>query len=478
MISLKIFWGNPLKIVAVLACAALIIGCSDDDDKKSAVSSSSEVMSSEMASSSSEAVEMNIVDVASADGRFTILLKAATDAGIANALIDNSGLTVFAPTDDAFLKAGITADAIDAMTTEELEGLANVLTYHVFPGGAVDAATALTLSGERRAMFNVNQDDVIFTVLGDSLFVNNAKVIVPDVMASNGIIHAIDTVIMPPMPITIDDTITGAVVATAGFQRLEEEVVDAMLAATLADEMATYTVFAPNNDAFAKLGDGIVGNSDVLLYHVLGAEVDSLAAFNSNGQSVGTVGGDTVDVNIVNGDLYVNASKVIGTDILLTNGIVHTIDTVLLPPVADTVADVVINNDNFSTLETLLGSAGLVTALQAESANFTVFAPTDAAFTALQDGAPDTFAAVQNSNELLTSVLQYHVFAQKRIFSPEAIAASGGSLEMLNEESVNVQLRDDGLYINDSKVETTDILTKNGVIHVIDAVLIPPSASM
>lgn len=462
--------GNPSKIAAALACAALIVGCSDDDDPAPTYMPSSQMSS--MASSSA-AMEMNIVDTAAADGRFTLLLKAATDAGIANALIDNSDLTVFAPTDDAFLKAGITAEAIDAMSTEELADLADVLTYHVFAGGEVDAATALTLSGEKRAMFNM--DEVIFTVVGDALFVNNAKVIVPDVMASNGIIHAIDTVIMPPMPTTVDATITGAVVATDSFSRLEDEVVAAELVDTLSDANIDYTVFAPNNDAFAKLGDGIVGNADVLLYHVIPSPVDSLAAFNSNGQSPETAGGDTVDINIVNGDLYVNASKVIGTDIMLNNGIVHTVDTVIMPPVADTVADVVINNDDFSTLETLLGSAGLVDDLQTDGATFTVFAPTNAAFTALSNDDPDTFAAVQSNNELLVNVLLYHVFADKRIFSPEAIAASGGSLAMMNNAGVDVELRDDGLYINEAKIETTDILTRNGVIHVIDAVLIPPT---
>lgn len=463
--------GYPIKALVTLSCAAILAGCSDDDPAP--LMSPNNTMSSVVGTSSSAAVAMNIVETAQADGRFTILLKAATDAGIANGLIDNNNLTVFAPTDDAFIKAGISAATINTMNTIELEHLAEVLKYHVFAGGEVDAATALTLSGEKRAM--LNNDDVIFTVAGDNLFVNNAKVIVPDVKASNGIIHAIDTVIMPPMPTTVDATITGAVVATESFSRLEDEVVAANLASTLDDATLNYTVFAPNDDAFAKLGTGIVGNSNVLLYHVLSGEVESLAAFNSNGQSLTTVGGDTVDINIVNGDLYVNASKIIGTDIMLNNGIVHTVDTVILPPRADTVADIVINDDNFSTLETLLGNAGLVGALQDESATFTVFAPTNAAFTALSNNDPDTFAAVQSDNDLLTSVLLYHVLNKKRIFSPEAIAASGSTLEMMNEAEVSVALRDDGLYINESKIETTDILTRNGVIHVIDTVLIPPA---
>ena len=474
MTLLTQFKGNPLKIAAALTCAALIVGCSDDDDPAPTYSPSSQMSS--MASSSA-AMEMNIAETATANGSFSILLKAATEAGLGNILSETPGLTVFAPTDDAFLKAGIDAAAIDAMSTEEINNLAEVLKYHVYVGadGAVDATTALTLGGARVDMFSDGDAEAIFTVLGESLFINNAKVIIPDVMATNGIIHVIDTVIMPPMPTTIETTIAGAVQATDSFSRLLAEVDTAGLVPTLSDANIDYTVFAPNNDAFAKIGDDVIGDRDILLYHVIPSPVDSLAAFNSNGQSVATAAaGDTVDVNIVNGDLYVNASKVIGTDIMLDNGIVHTVDTVIMPPVADTVADVVINNEDFSTLEVLVGSAGLVDDLQTEGASFTVFAPTDAAFTALSNSNAELYAELQTNSMLLESALLYHVFDQKRVFSPEAIAASGGSLMMMNGAEVAVELREDGLYINDSKVETTDILTRNGVIHVIDAVLIPP----
>lgn len=483
----------PLKLATLAVCGVFIVGCSDDDDDPAPVSMSSMMGSSE-ASSSSEAVAMNIVEVAAANGSFTLLLDAATRAGIANALIDNSNLTVFAPTDAAFEKAGITADVLAGMSEEDLASLANTLTYHVHPGDTpVLAEAALMLSGERIPMFTQGMDKAILTVVGEGenakLFINNAQVIIPDVMASNGVIHVIDNVIMPPMQtLATGSTITQVVQAAAAdadapeFTRLLAEVAEANLATALG-EAGERTVFAPNDAAFAKLGDNADITADVLLYHVIPDNIDSLAAFNSQGASPATAQMDTVDVNLVDGHLYVNASKVIGTDVITDNGIIHTIDTVLLPPVAETVTAAVLADNSFSELRNLLGLAALLPdgtsltdALMDTTASYTVFAPTNAAFA--EFAMTDTYTALASDPEALRDALLYHVFAGKRIFSPEAIAASGGALPMLANGSVNVELREgEGLFINNAKVEATDILTGNGVVHRVDAVILPPADS-
>lgn len=139
-------------------------------------------------------MSMDIVDIASSDGRFKTLVSALKAAGLIDTLKGTGPFTVFAPTDDAFSK--LPAGTInELLKPENKKALANILTYHVTPGKVL-AADALKLNGKEVTM--VNGDKVKIEVKDNSVYINGAKVIVTDIMAKNGVIHVIDTVIMPP----------------------------------------------------------------------------------------------------------------------------------------------------------------------------------------------------------------------------------------------------------------------------------------
>jgi len=260
------------------------------------------------------------------------------------------------------------------------------------------------------------------------------------------------------------------------------------LVGTLADEDALFTVFAPTDEAFAALGEDAIAAlladtealTDVLLYHVVGgAAVDSIDATALYGQMVTMVNEADVAIDIRDGELYINESKVIIKDIPATNGIIHVIDMVLLPESEEaaeptgTIVDIALADPQFSTLVTALEAADLVSTLADETAVFTVFAPTDDAFALL---GTDTINSLLADVPTLTNILTYHVIGDQAVDSATAISLDGSDVEMLNGDTVSVSVQDGTLYINDSAVIAADVLATNGVIHVIDAVLIPPES--
>lgn len=132
------------------------------------------------------------------------------------------------------------------------------------------------------------------------------------------------------------------------------------------------------------------------------------------------------------------------------------------------IVDTAVEADDFNTLATALTEADLIETLKGEGP-FTVFAPTDAAFEALPDGTLDNLLA---NKDQLTNVLLYHVVAGK-VMAEDVISMDGSMVETLLEEDIMIKVEDGTVYINDAKVTTTDIEASNGVIHVIDTVLIP-----
>ncbi|ARN75152.1 fasciclin domain-containing protein [Oceanicoccus sagamiensis] len=254
------------------------------------------------------------------------------------------------------------------------------------------------------------------------------------------------------------------------------------LDSTLADPEGNFTVFAPSDAAFEKLGEETINNlladtdtlADILLYHVIvGATIDSTAAIESAGTTVEMANGDNVALSLSGSDLLVNFSTVTGLDIMADNGIIHVIDTVLIPPTESeepvlNIAETATANGNFTTLLTALAVAGLDSALADESATYTVFAPTDAAFAALPDG---TIAALLADIDALTAVLARHVISGAAVDSVTALSLNNTEVETLLGENVSLQIIDGALMVNNAKIEIFDIVTTNGIIHVIDAVI-------
>ena len=256
----------------------------------------------------------------------------------------------------------------------------------------------------------------------------------------------------------------------------------------VSDPHADLTVFAPTNDAFAALGDTLQAAlddpsgllTDVLAYHVLGESLTGEELVHAG--SATTLGGADVTVEVRDGNVFINDAQVIIADVEASNGIVHVIDAVLLPPAPEpelqTIAEIAAGNEDLSTLVTALGvasEAGPIDFLGAVSdphADLTVFAPTNDAFAALGDTLQ---AALDDPSGLLTDVLAYHVLGES-LTGEELVHA--GSATTLGGADVTVEVRDGNVFINDAQVIIADVEASNGIVHVIDAVLLPPAPTV
>jgi transforming growth factor-beta-induced protein len=429
----------------------------------------------------------SIVDVATANGGFTTLIAALEATGLDTTLSDmDSQFTVFAPTDDAFALLG--QDVIDALLADT-DTLSDILTYHVI-SGEVDSSAAISSAGSLVEM--VNGDSVGLSLDGDNLLVNTATVILVDVAADNGVIHVIDAVLTPPADKgTPTMNIVDTAVAAGDFGTLVTALQAAGLDATLADETQSFTVFAPTDAAFAMIDPEtlnlLIADTDalssVLLQHVVSGEVNSVTAYTLNGSSATTVSDAAIPVaiNTELDTLTFGGATVQTTDIYTTNGIIHVIDTVVvadveLPTPPASIVDVAVNNGSFTTLVAALQATGLDTVLDDPESTFTVFAPTDAAFALL---GQDTIDALLADPDTLKDILLYHVISGAEILQDGAItvAQSGSNkVDMANLRKTALTLADSRLYINKSAVSLADVMADNGVIHVVDQVILPPPA--
>ncbi len=253
--------------------------------------------------------------------------------------------------------------------------------------------------------------------------------------------------------------------------------VDAVIAADLVEALKAegpFTVFAPTDEAFENLPEGLLekllDNPDilakVLLYHVVEGEVLAEDVLGLDGEQVETLQGQTVEVEIDNDDVLVNDAQVIETDIICTNGVIHVIDKVLIPE-WDIVETAILNAD-FNTLVDALTAAGLVEALKSEGP-FTVFAPTDEAFENLPEGLLE---GLLEDTAALGNVLLYHVVDGK-VMAADVLGLDGENVQTLLEQEVTITIENETVYVNDAMVIAADISCTNGVIHVIDAVLVP-----
>ena len=282
-----------------------------------------------------------------------------------------------------------------------------------------------------------------------------------------------------PMPKDIVDT----AVADGRFTTLVAAVEAAGLVDTLKGA-GPFTVFAPTDDAFAKLPAGTLDDllkpenkqklTDILLYHVVEGKV--MAADVSSLTSAMTVFGKDVTVKVDMGNVYINDAQVIITDIETSNGVIHVIDTVLLPPVDDSmmeqkdIVDTAIADGRFTTLVAAVEAAGLVDTLKG-AGPFTVFAPTDDAFAKLPAGTLDDLLKPENKQKL-TDILLYHVVSGK-VMAADVVNLT--SAPTVLGQDIQITVKDGKVFLNGTiQVIITDIETSNGVIHVIDAVLLPP----
>lgn len=436
-----------------------------------------------------------IVDVAVAEnaksGEFSILIAAlkAADPIVLRTLSGKGQFTVFAPTDAAFASL---LDELD-LTAEQLLSnkklVTNVLIYHVALGNLnsrkVLASSQIKMADGR----SLSQSGGVLTDENG----RTANIVAVDIKASNGFIHVIDKVVLPGNPAsgnTIVDIALAENAKSGEFSILIAalKAADPLVLQTLKG-WGQFTVFAPTDAAFASLLDELgmtaeelLANKElvtnVLLYHVAYGSLNSSKVLASSqiqmadGRSLSQSAGVLTDENG-------RTANIIAVDIHAINGYIHVIDRVVLPKnaaSANTIVDIALaenaKSGEFSILIAALKAADpIVLQTLSRKGQFTVFAPTDAAFLALLDELGMTAEELLANKELVTKVLAYHV-ALGFLDSSKVLASS--SLKM----SDGGTLSQSGGVLTDANNRTAnivavDIKASNGYIHVIDRVVLP-----
>jgi len=426
---------------------------------------------------------MNIIETAVASDDFTTLAAALEATNLVATLSDESQeFTVFAPTDAAFAALG--QATIDTLLANP-EVLKEILLQHVV-SGSVDSITAFSLNGQQAQTVSGNQIDITIDGENDTLKFGDATVTMTDIQTTNGIIHVLDTVVVGEVQVPAPaQSVVDVAVGNGNFSTLVAALQTTGLDTTLADLEREFTVFAPTDAAFEQLDQATVDAlfadaealSDLLLYHVLpDATVQSDAAIavaNSEQPMITMANGDTATLSLQNDMLYIDNAQVTTANVAADNGVIHVIDSVLMPPSEQSIVDVAVADGNFTTLVSALQEAGLEQTLADLEREFTVFAPTDAAFDKLDQATLDALLA---DPEALTNVLLYHVVADAKVSSDAAIDIANSDnpmVTMANGDMSTLSLQDGALYIDESVVSSADVASDNGVIHVIDTVLMP-----
>lgn len=257
-----------------------------------------------------------------------------------------------------------------------------------------------------------------------------------------------------------------------------ETLVAAVKAAGLVEALSgdkPMTVFAPTDEAFAKLPKGTLEKlllpenkellKTILLYHVVPGDVRAEQVVDL--KSADTASGQRIAISVNGSSVRVDDANVVQTDILTSNGTIHVIDRVIMPSTKD-IVETAMEAGSFGTLVAAVKAAGLVEALKAKGP-ITVFAPTDEAFAKLPAGTIESLLKPENKGKLV-GILKYHVVSG-RIYSDLALEA--GDVKTLQGTMVNIRMQDGKAMINDAEILTTDVESTNGVIHIIDSVILP-----
>ncbi|MBT8506873.1 hypothetical protein AZH53_00315 [Methanomicrobiaceae archaeon CYW5] len=272
-----------------------------------------------------------------------------------------------------------------------------------------------------------------------------------------------------PMPKTIIETAQDA----GSFTTLIAAVEAAGLTGTLSGE-GPFTVFAPTDDAVDKLPEGTVATllgdpegdlKDILLYHVVAGEL--MAEDVASQPDAMTLLGKRLRFDTTEG-VMVDGAQVVTADIVCSNGVIHVIDAMMLPK--GNIVETAVADGRFTTLVTAVQAAGLDGALSDETKDYTVFAPTDDAFAALPAGTVE--GLLEEPEGALTDILLYHV-AEGRLMAADVISTE--TIETLQGSPLTIDTAE-GVKVNGAAILVTDVECSNGVIHVIDAVLIPPES--
>ncbi len=284
--------------------------------------------------------------------------------------------------------------------------------------------------------------------------------------------------IVAPAPVA-DRTIVETAVAAGSFNTLVAAVGAADLVDTL-NGKGPFTVFAPTDEAFAKLPKETLESllkpenkaklAAILAYHVVPGTVKAADVVKLS--NAATVQGQRVDIKVDGGKVTIDGANVVKTDIACSNGVIHVIDTVILP-VDGTIVDIAAKNGSFNMLVAAVKAAGLVETLSGKGP-FTVLAPTDAAFAKLPAGTLEMLLKPENKKQLV-DILTYHVVPGVAAYSDQVAKMS--EVPTVLGASVPVSMAGGKVMLGAATVVAADVEASNGVIHVIDTVLLPAPAT-
>merc|ERR1740138_1250352 len=348
----------------------------------------------------------NIVQLAAGTKDLSTLVAALKAGQLVSALEGKGPFTVFAPTNAAFAKLP-KATLNSLLQYKNIKTLQAVLEYHVVSGSIYSSS----LKSENTVK-TLESETMLVEVRNGGVTINHAAhVTTADVAASNGVVHIIDAVLMPPSM-----TKQSIVELAAGNKDLSTLVaaITAGKLVTALEAKGPFTVFAPTNEAFAKLPKATLNSllepknikqlDAVLEYHV----VAGAAVFSKNlkpSQHVKSLEGEQLLVTKSWRGVHINGkAKVTTADVAATNGVVHIIDTVLIPAkianaASKSIVQLAASTKSLSTLVTALTAGKLVTALEAKGP-FTVFAPTNAAFAKLPKATLNSLLEPKNIKQL------------------------------------------------------------------------------
>lgn len=353
-----------------------------------------------------------VVDIAVWSDVHTTLVSAVLAADLAGTLSSEWPFTVFAPVNDAFAK--LPAGTVETLLMEEnIDLLRSILTYHVVPGKVManDLTQGLTAT-------TVQWDDVMLTHTNNAWYINSAKIIATDLVAGNGVVHVIDSVIMPPMS--------------------KSEVLN--------------TIYELRGDMDEMMEAKI--DTALMKYDMIVADMDDAHVALTNSKLMIAI------------DMYIEEYEMNSDVVAMLSLLKYEI---MADVAATDVVDVALGSDVHTTLVTAVVEAGLVDTLKSDGP-FTVFAPINDAFAKLPAGTVESLLA-QESKADLTNILTYHVVSGAYMASD---ITDGLMLETVNGDSLEFTITDGVVSINGmTTLLSTDILTSNGIVHVIDDVLIP-----
>lgn len=423
------------------------------------------------------AATMNILELAQNTASLSNSYRSIVDAKLNFVLSGVGPYTLYAPTNDAWtaLGPGVYQSLLLPSNNQILNQL---IKYHISPG---DQQSTQMILGQSLKTLEEGTSIIVSKISPFKVNIR-AKATTADTPTTNGLIHIMDTVLVPqgfayPAP-------TRNMVELVGVADYLSTFLRAIGAAGLTSTWTSdgpYTVFAPSNTAFTNLGLGIASSlllqanqaklKQVLQFHAVQGR--QLTTSMTAGQQIRTMEGGSFALSQVSPDVMINGGvQVTSRDVYATNGLLQCVDTVLIPPnfvyPDKTMLTLIRDSPHLSTLFTAITAADLAITLGGDAV-YTIFAPTDAAFKALGIGV-DTSLLLPANKDKLVQLLRYHMLPGTK---PSDQFALNQPIKTLEKNTITVSRRSP-LRVNDATADTADVPATNGMIHIINRVLLPP----